>query len=162
MPVANIPAKTQTTTANITNARAAEIIIAPNNVDVYVSNRLTHFEPVAGDEDSIIHYQIVPGTTDSSSSAVGSCDTDKSISTNITLKTLEETPSGGINPRFISLGSDGRVLYVGNVNAGPAGLVAYARSTDSGIIDGTPIGTVDYAFFGVGPGWGPQFIQQVA
>jgi hypothetical protein len=77
------------------------------------------------------------------------------------LRTVDEVPSAGFNPRFIGLSKDQDIMYSANVGAGPAGLAAIARSTKDGKLSTEVMGSVDYAVFGEGPGWGPQYVRQI-
>jgi 6-phosphogluconolactonase (cycloisomerase 2 family) len=161
-PVQTVSTFSQSTTANITSARAAELVLSPENTDVYVSNRLTVFNATDGDQDSVVHFKIVTGSNGTAAAEADGCAavTDTTGS-GMMLKTVEEVPSAGFNPRFIGLGTDADILYVANVGAGPAGLAAFARNKDDGKISTDVMGSIDYAVFGEGPGWGPQFVKQI-
>lgn len=129
---------------------AAELLLYVNedrSADVYVSNRLT-----GGKTDSIAHFRLsAPSTT--GGRQPGEVEP---------LTVANVTSSGGVGPRGMSLSADGAYLYVGNQQAGPAGLVILARDMETGDLDSSPVATVDYESFAGGQGelFGPQFVME--
>ncbi|KAI1816194.1 putative isomerase YbhE [Poronia punctata] len=124
-----------------TGSAAGTLIIASNNRDVYISNRLT------GDEsDSIAHF-------------VFSSDDSK-------LTFADSVPCLGIQPRDMSFSADEALIFIAN-QAGANGLVALQRSSDSGALTAEPIAV--HAMDGdiVAPGQegatypGPQFVKLI-
>lgn len=129
---------------------AAELLLYVNedrSADVYVSNRLT-----GGKTDSIAHFRMsAPATTGGTQPGMVKPLTASNI-----------TSSGGVGPRGMSLSADGAHLFVGNQQAGPAGLVVLARDMETGDLESIPVATVDYDDFAGGKGelLGPQFVME--
>lgn len=117
-------------------AAVGEMVLAPNNEDLYVSNRLTGDE-----EDNVAHFKIVNGAT--------------------TLRFVDTVPSGGVGPRMMSLADDGSVLFAANQVKGRDALVALKRKCD-GSLEEKPLASLDMGVFGSEEGAGPQFVQQIA
>lgn len=113
-------------------AAAGEIVLAPNNKDLYVSNRL-----VGGASDTLAHFQ---------------------VSDDVSLTLAAEVPSGGVLPRMFSLSQDATELFVGNQN-GPLGVAAFDIN-DDGSLAAEPKASVDVSLFG-GKGFGPPYIKQI-
>lgn len=123
---------------------AAELLLFVNpdaSADVYVSNRLT-----GGATDSIAHFRL-PATGEDVAA----------------LTEADIYPSGGVGPRGMNLAASGAFLFVGNQQAGPAGLVVLARDAATGALGTTPVATVEYDVFAQGQGelFGPQFVMEV-
>lgn len=115
-------------------AAAGEIVLAPNNRDLYVSNRLT-----GGESDTLAHFRVSANAT--------------------SLLTLAgETPSGGVLPRMFSLSKDATELFVGNQN-GPLAVAAFDVNTD-GSLAAEPKASLDLGLFG-GEGFGPPYVKQI-
>ncbi|KAF4447518.1 hypothetical protein FALBO_16940, partial [Fusarium albosuccineum] len=117
---------------NITAAAVGEVILAPNNKDLYISNRLT-----GGDYDSIAHF------------TVANCGT---------LTYEEGVKSWGQLPRMISFSDSAEHVFVGNQN-GTLGLVALKRGKD-GKLGETYVSSLNNTNFG-DPEFGPSFVQQL-
>lgn len=129
---------------------AAELLLYVNDdrsADVYVSNRLT-----GGATDSIAHFRLSAPTT-----AGGTQPGELTA-----LKAADITSSGGVGPRGMSLSADGAHLFVGNQQAGPAGLVVLTRDAVTGDLGASPVASVDYEDFADGQGaqFGPQFVME--
>lgn len=118
------------------SAAAGELVLAPDNKNVYVSNRLT-----GQDTDNIAHYRV----TGQGSS--------------VKLEFVGLTSTGGRLPRMFSLSTDGANLLVGN-QAGKLGVVALKRNAD-GTLNATPVASIDMSQF-PGDTAGPAYVQQVA
>lgn len=119
--------------ANATTAAAGELLVASNQRDVYVSNRLSGN---AGG-DSVAHFVFADGK----------------------LTFRDEAPTGGLSPRMLSLAADEKTLYCANQANGPAGLVAFQRAC-SGTL--TRIATQDYSAIAAEPnGFGPAFVREI-
>lgn len=119
--------------ANATSAAAGELLVASNQRDVYVSNRLS------GDAggDSIAHFVFADGK----------------------LAFRDQVATGGVSPRMLSLGKDEKTLYCANQFNGPAGLVAFQRAC-SGTL--TKAATQEYSVIGAEPdGFGPAFVMEI-
>lgn len=117
-------------------AAAGEIILSPDNKDLYVSNRLT------GDAtDSIAHFKV---TKDTSGKA--------------NLEFKHSVSSGGLLPRMISFSKDSKTVFIGNQD-GASGFVALTRSADGSLVQ-KPTATIDNKEFG-DKQFGPQFVLQV-
>ncbi|KAI1085398.1 putative isomerase YbhE [Whalleya microplaca] len=103
--------------ANLTSAAAGELVVASNNRDVYVSNRLTG----NATGDSIAHFTFAGGA----------------------LTYHHTVPSSGIQPRMFSLSADDdqSLLFVAN-QGGDSGLVVLQRCSESGTLDPTPLATM--------------------
>ncbi|KAI0138725.1 putative isomerase YbhE [Hypoxylon sp. NC0597] len=128
--------------ANATSAAAGELVVAANQKDVYVSNRIS-----GNETDSIAHFVF--------KSDPASLDFSETVST------------GGLRPRMFSLSTDERqsLAFVAN-QGGDAGLAAFKRCPDSGTLDPTPVATVPSSAL-VAPElaatdyMGPQFVQEI-
>ncbi|KAI5457604.1 carboxy-cis,cis-muconate cyclase [Mariannaea sp. PMI_226] len=124
--------------ANATSAALGEVVLAPFNDDLYVSNR------VSGNEtDSIAHFKIEKSD----------CGRE------IELKYHDTVSSGGLLPRMISISEKGSVVFSANQD-GQFGVAALKVSTN-GALKEKPLATLDNSLFG-DKGFGPQFIQQIA
>lgn len=121
---------------NATTAAAGEIILSPDNKDVYISNRLT-----GNKTDSIAHFKVI--------------EKDCGM---ITLSFGHSVSTSGLLPRMMSFSKDARSVLVGN-QAGAEGVVALKRNKD-GSLDEKPIANVQNRVFGE-TGFGPQFVQQI-
>ncbi|KAG6033744.1 hypothetical protein E4U40_004990 [Claviceps sp. LM458 group G5] len=131
------------------NASAAELIIAPDNKNVYVSNRVEG----NNETDTIAHFRIEGGSNDTTNG------TEFNPWANpVTLELVGLTSTGGNMPRMISLTDDGETLLVGNM-AGGLGVVALKRNKN-GTLDETPIASMAMSTFTNKKG--PQFVQQIA
>ncbi|KAI1402883.1 putative isomerase YbhE [Hypoxylon fuscum] len=126
--------------ANASSAAAGELVVANNQKDVYVSNRLS-----GNETDSIAHFAF----------------------NNAQLDFVDTISSGGLRPRMFSLSTDEQqsLAFVAN-QGGDAGLVAFKRCPDSGTLDPTPVATMPYKSL-VAPAlaateyMGPQFVQEI-
>ncbi|KAI1465178.1 putative isomerase YbhE [Daldinia caldariorum] len=131
--------------ANATSAAAGELVVAANQRDVYVSNRIS-----GNETDSIAHFQFKKGT--------GKCGAAH-------LDFADTVSSGGLRPRMFSLSKDETLAFVTN-QGGDNGLLAFKRNKDSGSLDPTPVATYAYKSL-VAPElaatdlMGPQFIQEI-
>ncbi|KAI1143722.1 putative isomerase YbhE [Hypoxylon sp. FL0543] len=129
--------------ANASSAAAGELVVAANQKDVYVSNRIS-----GNATDSIAHFVFKSG-------APASLDFAETVST------------GGLRPRMFSLSTDAQqsLAFVAN-QGGDAGLAAFKRCPDSGALDPTPVATVPSSAL-VAPElaatdyMGPQFVQEI-
>ncbi|KAF4973465.1 hypothetical protein FZEAL_9327 [Fusarium zealandicum] len=113
-------------------AALGEVILAPNNVDLYISNRLS-----GNDTDSIAHFTIA--------------DCGK-------LTYADTVSTGGILPRMMSFSSTAKHVFVGNQD-GDLGLVALKRGTDGKLME-KPVASIKASEFGEA-GFGPAFVQQI-
>ncbi|OTA60055.1 putative isomerase YbhE [Hypoxylon sp. EC38] len=128
--------------ANATSAAAGELVVAANQKDVYVSNRIS-----GNETDSIAHFVF--------KSDPASLDFAETVST------------GGLRPRMFSLSTDEKqsLAFVAN-QGGDAGLAAFKRCPDSGTLDPSPVATVPSSAL-VAPElaatdyMGPQFVQEI-
>lgn len=125
--------------ANASAAAAGELVVASNNRDVYVSNRLS-----GNETDSIAHFTFSSG---------GKLDFSDTVS------------SGGVLPRMFSLSADEKLVFVAN-QAGDAGLVALRRAEDFGALDPTPVATMAQESLvapalAATPSMGPQFVREI-
>lgn len=119
--------------ANATTAAAGELIVASNQRDVYVSNRLSGN---AGG-DSIAHFVFADGK----------------------LAFADEVGTGGVSPRMLSLGADEKTLYCANQLNGPDGLVAFTRACNGSL---AAAAAQPYAAIAAAPdGFGPAFVQEI-
>lgn len=131
---------------------AAELLLYVNedrSADVYVSNRLT-----GGTTDSIAHFRLAaPAASSGGGTQPGEL---------AALTAADMVSSGGVGPRGMSLSADGGYLFVGNQQAGPAGLVVLARDAATGALGASPVATVDFDVFAGGQGeqFGPQFVME--
>ncbi|KAG5665828.1 hypothetical protein KAF25_009953 [Fusarium avenaceum] len=113
-------------------AAVGEIILAPNNKDIYISNR------VSGQKtDSIAHFTIAE------------CGT---------LTYAETVSSGGLLPRMMSFSLASKHIFVGNQD-GTSGLVALKRNPDGKLTE-KPVATLPGSAFGEAL-FGPQYVQQI-
>ncbi|KAI0382775.1 putative isomerase YbhE [Hypomontagnella monticulosa] len=128
--------------ANASSAAAGELVVAANQRDVYVSNR------VSGNEtDSIAHFAFAADHT--------------------TLDYQATISSGGLRPRMFSLSADKEqsLAFVAN-QGGESGLVAFKRSLDTGKLDPTPVASMPSQAL-VAPQlaatdlMGPQFVLEI-
>ncbi|KAI8625626.1 putative isomerase YbhE [Xylariaceae sp. FL1651] len=128
--------------ANATSAAAGELVVASNNKDVYISNRLS-----GNETDSIAHFVF---------------DADKTA-----LNFVNTVSSGGLLPRHMSLSIDDAqsLMFVAN-QGGNSGLAAFSRCHVTGKLSAEPIATKPNADL-VAPGlegqpnMGPQFVQEI-
>ncbi|WXC67583.1 hypothetical protein SNK03_013392 [Fusarium graminearum] len=118
--------------ANATTAAAGAIVLASNNRDLYISNRLT-----GNSTDFISHFHI-----------------SSPKSTSLSLEFISCASTHGISPRTISLSTDDRYLLIANQGVGDNGLVALDRQAN-GILSSVP-----FAVQG-GRNLNPQFVQQI-
>lgn len=133
-----------------TSLTAAELLVFVNadaSADVYVSNRLT-----GGAADSVAHFRL-PAPVEVGGSQPGKL---------VALTEADITSTGGVGPRGMNLAASGRFLFVGNQQAGPAGLAVLARDAATGALGASPVATVDYDVFAAGQGelFGPQFVVE--
>ncbi|TRX91242.1 hypothetical protein FHL15_007847 [Xylaria flabelliformis] len=124
---------------NTTSAAAGALLVASNNRDIYISNRLS------GDtEDNIAHFIFDAKTT------------------NLTF--AGSVPTGGVNPRSISFDASESILFVTNV-AGPLGVTAINRCAASGHLGAKPFAGMkltDLLPDGADPATvGPQFVAAI-
>ncbi|KAM5349328.1 hypothetical protein ACJ41O_005833 [Fusarium nematophilum] len=117
--------------ANKTSAAAGAILLASNNRDLYISNRLT-----GNETDSIAHFSI----------AASNCGSPL-------LSFASTRSTEGLVPRTIALSEDERYIIIGNQGGG-FGLVILKREAD-GTLEENPT-----AIMGA-PSFGPQFVQQI-
>lgn len=118
-------------------AAAGEIILSPDNKDLYVSNRLT-----GETTDSIAHFKV---SQDASSGEVS-------------LKFQGSVSSGGLLPRMMSFSKNASTVFVGNQD-GASGFVALKRNADGSLVE-KPTATIDNKEFG-DKQFGPQFVMQI-
>lgn len=117
-------------------AAAGEIILSPDNKDLYVSNRLT------GDAtDSIAHFKVT-----------------KDASGKVSLQFQGSVSSGGLLPRMMSFSKDAATVFIGNQD-GASGFVALMRNADGSLVE-KPTATIDNKEFG-DKQFGPQFVLQI-
>ncbi|KAL7626095.1 hypothetical protein AAE478_002865 [Parahypoxylon ruwenzoriense] len=136
--------------ANASSAAAAELVVARNQRDVYVSNRIS-----GNETDSIAHFTFKKDASSSSASGAASLDFADTVST------------GGLRPRMFSLSNDEQqtLAFVAN-QGGDAGLAAFRRCPDTGALDPTPVATMPNTAL-VAPElaatdlMGPQFVLQI-
>ncbi|KAI1487094.1 putative isomerase YbhE [Biscogniauxia mediterranea] len=129
---------------NATSAAAGELAVAANQRDVYISNRLS-----GNATDSIAHFVFDPSLPG--------------------LSFADTVSSGGILPRMFSLSTDGAAdqpfVFVAN-QGGDSGLVALARSADTGALHPTPVATLPNKALvapelAASPNMGPQFVLEI-
>ncbi|KAM0430969.1 hypothetical protein ACHAPT_005603 [Fusarium lateritium] len=113
-------------------AAVGEVILAPNNKDLYISNRLS-----GRDTDSIAHFSIA--------------DCGK-------LTFVDSVSSGGLLPRMISFSATARHIFAGNQD-GTSGLVALKRGPD-GKLQEKAVASIPGSKFGKAT-FGPQYVQQI-
>ncbi|RFU78651.1 carboxy-cis,cis-muconate cyclase [Trichoderma arundinaceum] len=116
-------------------AGAGELVLSPDNKDLYLSNRLT-----GQATDNIAHIKIIQ--IDSNS---------------VALLWINSVSSGGTGPRMFSISNDGNTLFVTNQN-GALGVAAISRNATDGSLDPNFHGTISNNAFG---GDGPQYIKQL-
>ncbi|KAI1763050.1 putative isomerase YbhE [Hypoxylon sp. FL1150] len=124
--------------ANATSAAAGEVVVASNNRDVYVSNRLS-----GNETDSIAHFAFSGAKLDF----------------------YDSISSGGILPRMFSLSIDEKLVFVVN-QAGDAALAAFTRMEDFGELIPTPVATLPQESLvapalAATPSMGPQFVLEI-
>ncbi|KAG5915070.1 hypothetical protein E4U42_000158 [Claviceps africana] len=124
-------------------AAAGELVIAPDNRNVYVSNRLS------GPTDTIANFRIVAVPAPRTSTAC--------YRRAIRLELAGLTSTGGKNPRMFSIAHDGQTLLVGNTE-GDMAVVAMRRNQD-GTLPEKPVASIAAKAFPGGKG--PVFIQQI-
>lgn len=112
-------------------AAAGELAIAPDNINLYASNRLT-----GGETDTIARFHITDGVP--------------------TL--MDEKSTHGALPRMFSLSTSGDEIFLGNQN-GPDAVVALKRTAD-GTVEDAPAASLPLSNFG-GEGFGPAYIKQI-
>lgn len=136
-----------TSGAQLTAAELLLYVKEDRSADVYVSNRLT-----GGTTDSIAHFRLPAPTTAG----------DRQPGDLVALAAADITSSGGVGPRGMSLSTDGAYLFVGNQQAGPAGLVVLTRNDVTGDLGASPVASVDYEIFAGSQGeqFGPQFVME--
>ncbi|GAB0136178.1 hypothetical protein EsDP_00004490 [Epichloe bromicola] len=128
-------------------AAAGELVVAPDNRNVYISNRLS------GATDSIANFRVVEQSANASSS---SACTHAAATTRLELVGL--TSTGGTLPRMFSFANDGQTLLVGN-QGGDLAVVALKRNQDGTLAEKPVASIASSAFPG---GKGPAYIQQIA
>ncbi|KAM5354004.1 hypothetical protein ACJ41O_000654 [Fusarium nematophilum] len=114
-------------------AAAGAVILAPNNEDLYITNRLTGHPTT----DSIAQFK------------VADCGE---------LTFHQSVPSSGKLDRMISFSGTAKHVFVGN-QEGEFGLVALARGKD-GKLNKDPVAELKSELFGE-IGFGPTFVQQI-
>ncbi|KAI0837997.1 Lactonase, 7-bladed beta-propeller-domain-containing protein [Hypoxylon sp. FL0890] len=125
-------------------AATAELVVAKNQRDVYVSNRFT------GDETDHIAHFVFRG--------------EHGV---VRLDYVGRVSSGGLQPRVFSLSADDEqeFVFVGN-DTGESGLVALKRDPKRGILAPTPVATMSHTELAA-PGLsadkikGPQFVGEI-
>ncbi|KAL7796115.1 Lactonase, 7-bladed beta-propeller domain-containing protein [Trichoderma ceciliae] len=118
-------------------AGAGELVLSPDNKDLYLSNRLT-----GQATDNIAHIKLIDNGAG-----------------NVTLLWIKSVSSGGTGPRMFSISNDGSSLFVTNQN-GALGVAAISRNAKDGSLDTNFRGTISNSAFGQG-GQGPQYIKQI-
>lgn len=123
--------------ATLDTAAAGEIVLASNNADLYVSNRLT------GDlTDSISHYKVNPAWAEP-----------------LALMSLYST--GGQLPRMFSL-NNASELFIANQDGDGPGVAILQQNPDGTLIE-TPKASIPMSVFGVDESApGPKYIKQIA
>lgn len=117
-----------------------------NSADIYVSNSF-----VGNDTDTIAHFRLP---------APGDDRTEPDDLTEITADRIFS--SWGINPRGMSLQSEGKLLFVGNQQAGPAAVAVLRRDLKTGALGTKAEATLGFAdFFGEAAGTGPSFVMPI-
>ncbi|KAI0127307.1 Lactonase, 7-bladed beta-propeller-domain-containing protein [Xylariales sp. AK1849] len=120
--------------ANETSAAAGELLVASNQKDIYVSNRLT-----GNDTDSISHFVFEDGK----------------------MAFVDQISSGGLLPRMMSLSADESLLFCANQN-GTNGFVALKRCDPSGSLTDTPEAVLINSEINYQPTFGPQFVMEIS
>ncbi|KAF3073557.1 putative 6-phosphogluconolactonase [Trichoderma lentiforme] len=118
-------------------AGAGELVLSPDNKDLYLSNRLT-----GQATDNIAHVKIIDNGAG-----------------NLRLLWINSVSSGGTGPRMFSISNDGSSLFVTNQD-GALGVTAISRKADDGSLDTNFHGTISSGAFGQS-GQGPQYIKQI-
>ncbi|KAL6690959.1 Lactonase, 7-bladed beta-propeller domain-containing protein [Trichoderma pleuroticola] len=116
-------------------AGAGELVLSPDNKDLYLSNRLT-----GQATDNIAHVKIIDNGAG-----------------NLRLLWINSVSSGGGRPRMFSISNDGSSLFVTNQD-GPLGVTAISRNADDGSLGTSFQGTISSGAFG---SEGPQYIKQI-
>ncbi|KAK4067331.1 uncharacterized protein Triagg1_7774 [Trichoderma aggressivum f. europaeum] len=116
-------------------AGAGELVLSPDNKDLYLSNRLT-----GQATDNIAHVKIIDNGAG-----------------NLRLLWINSVSSGGGRPRMFSISNDGSSLFVTNQD-GPLSVTAISRNADDGSLDANFHGTISSGSFG---SEGPQYIKQI-
>ncbi|KAI1161905.1 Lactonase, 7-bladed beta-propeller-domain-containing protein [Nemania serpens] len=106
---------------NATTAAAGAILVAANQKDVYISNRLS-----GDDADSVAHFVFAADKTE--------------------LTFQESVSSTGIQPRSMAFSANPaqNILFVAN-QGGKNGLAAFSRDAASGKLTANPVGAMEYA-----------------
>ncbi|KAM0256598.1 hypothetical protein ACHAQJ_004885 [Trichoderma viride] len=118
-------------------AGAGELVLSPDNKDLYLSNRLT-----GQATDNIAHIKLIDNGAD-----------------NVSLLWINSVSSGGTGPRMFSISNDGSSLFVTNQD-GALGVAAISRNATDGSLDTNFHGTISNSAFGQS-GQGPQYIKQI-
>ncbi|KAL6860831.1 putative isomerase YbhE [Trichoderma novae-zelandiae] len=118
-------------------AAAGELVLSPDNKDLYLSNRLS-----GQATDNIAHIKII--------------DQGANV---LRLLFINTVSSGGVRPRMFSISNDGDSLFVTNQD-GPLGVAVISRNPQDGSLDVNFTGSIEASAFGEA-GNGPQFIQQI-
>ncbi|KAI1121019.1 Lactonase, 7-bladed beta-propeller-domain-containing protein [Nemania abortiva] len=124
---------------NTTSAAAGAVLVASNQKDVYISNRLT-----GDDTDNVAHFVFDPA------------------STNLTYH--ESISTSGQQPRSMAFSAtkEQEVLFVAN-QAGKNGLAAFSRDGTTGKLSADPVGVMAYEKLAPkgdnAPALGPQFVS---
>ncbi|KAG5974905.1 hypothetical protein E4U55_007993 [Claviceps digitariae] len=135
----------------LATAAAGELVIAPDNKNVYVSNRLS------GQTDTIANFRVVGGPAKCShGNGNGSGSGSGSAATKLEFVGL--TSTSGKNPRMFSIAHDGQTLLIGNTE-GEVAVVALKRNQD-GTLPEKPVASLAASAFPGGKG--PVFIEQIA
>ncbi|KAG5985777.1 hypothetical protein E4U54_005800 [Claviceps lovelessii] len=135
----------------LATAAAGELVIAPDNRNVYVSNRLS------GPTDTIANFRVVTGSGHASSKCHRRSSGGASgAATKLELVGL--TSTGGKSPRMFSIARDGQTLLIGNTE-GEMAVVALKRNQD-GTLPEKPVASIAAGAFPGGKG--PVFIEQIA
>ncbi|GFP57091.1 probable 6-phosphogluconolactonase ARB_02015 [Trichoderma asperellum] len=116
-------------------AGAGELVLSPDNKDLYLSNRLT-----GQATDNIAHIKLIDNGAN-----------------NVQLLWINSVSSGGTGPRMFSISNDGSSLFVTNQD-GALGVAAISRNAADGSLDANFHGSISNSAFG---GQGPQYIKQI-
>ncbi|KAG6002805.1 hypothetical protein E4U21_002762 [Claviceps maximensis] len=127
-------------------AAAGELVVAPDNRNVYVSNR------ASGETDTIANFRVVGGNPSAKCPNGGGAGSR--------LEFVGATSTSGKNPRMFSIADDGQTLLIGNVDGGAA-VVALRRNAD-GTLPEKPVASIAAADFPIPGVKGPSFIEQIA
>ncbi|KAG5991633.1 hypothetical protein E4U43_003988 [Claviceps pusilla] len=134
----------------LATAAAGELVIAPDNRNVYVSNRLS------GTTDTIANFRVVTGGGHASSKCHRRRSGPSGAETKLELVGL--TSTSGKSPRMFSIAHDGQTLLIGNTE-GEMAVVALKRNQD-GTLPEKPVASIAAGAFPGGKG--PVFIEQIA